>query len=161
MQLIGSVAGSIVRDNVIDGADYAGILFGTNKNSDVSGARITGNQVRDTCGRVRDCGAIYINDRGRRSSNILIADNQVSGFGPLAARGRAIYIDDWASHVTVRRNKIAGPGFNAFQIHGGHDNIIEQNSVDMQGIGALLGRVDKFEPISGGGEMDHSKEAVG
>ena len=25
----------------------------------------------------------------------------------------------------------------------------------------LLGRVDKFEPVSGGGEMDHSEEAVG
>ena len=25
----------------------------------------------------------------------------------------------------------------------------------------VLGGVDKFEPVSGGGEMDHSEEAVG
>ncbi|GEM_PF-2003698 len=27
--------------------------------------------------------------------------------------------------------------------------------------GIELGGVDKFEPVSGGGEMDHSEEAVG
>ena len=25
----------------------------------------------------------------------------------------------------------------------------------------MLGSVDKFEPVSGGGEMDHAEEAVG
>jgi hypothetical protein len=134
IHLTGTALGATVRNNVVSGANYAGILVDTNHGSDVSGLRITGNEVRDTCRSVEDCGAIYVNDRGRRSRDILIANNWVSGFGPVAVGGRAIYLDDWASHVTVRGNRIDGPGQFAFQIHGGHDNLIEHNSVKMAGI---------------------------
>lgn len=146
IHLTGTVTSATVRDNIVRGADYAGILVDTIHTSDVSKVRIIGNQVGDTCRRVYDCGAIYVNDRGRRSRDILIANNQVMGFGPVSVGGRAIYVDDWASHVTVRKNHIAGPGRFAFQIHGGRDNRIEGNTVQMRDISTLL----LYQPAVGG-----------
>lgn len=145
IHLTGSATDAVIRDNIVKGADYAGIIIDTHVRSDISRATIIGNQVRDTCRRVHDCGAIYVNDRGRKSSNILIANNEVANFGPIAVGGRAIYIDDLASHVTVRRNRIAGPGRYAFQIHGGRNNIIEHNRVDMKGVDTLLRYIPRFD----------------
>lgn len=134
IHLTGSVSGSLVANNTVAGADYGGILVDTTSDSAISGVRILNNHVEDTCRRVADCGAIYVNDRARRSKGIVIERNQITGFGPPAAAGRGIYLDDWASHVLVRHNRIAGPGVFAFQIHGGHHNSIEHNVVNMKAI---------------------------
>ena len=134
IHLTGSVTQSVIDSNIVDGSDAAGILVDTDSQSDISGLRITGNIVRNTCRKVADCGAIHVNDRGRRSVDIAIERNEISGFGPAESKGRAIYLDDWASHVRVRHNRIAGPGVFAFQIHGGHHNLIERNVVDMKAI---------------------------
>lgn len=138
IHLTGTVTGAMIRRNLVTGADYAGILVDTDATADISGVQITSNHVHETCRRVHDCGAIYVNDRGRRSRGILIANNEVSDFGPVAVGGRGIYVDDWASHVTVLNNRIAGPGQFAFQIHGGNYNRIERNSVDMTKIAIPL-----------------------
>ncbi|QPC99694.1 right-handed parallel beta-helix repeat-containing protein [Qipengyuania soli] len=129
IHLTGNVAGAIVERNRVKGADYAGIQVDTNSNSDVSNIVIAGNRVEQTCRVIADCGAIYINDRGRSSRGTLIADNDVRDFGPPSAKGRGIYLDDWASYVTVRGNRIEGRGSYAFQIHGGHDNLVTNNMV--------------------------------
>lgn len=129
IHLTGNVAGALVDRNRIRGADYAGILVDTNSSSDVSNMVITGNRVEQTCRVVADCGAIYINDRGRRSRGTLIANNEVRDFGSPSAQGRGIYLDDWASNVTVRGNRIAGRGSYAFQIHGGRDNLVTDNKI--------------------------------
>lgn len=140
IHLTGTSTGALVEGNTVEGADYAGIIVDTNAASDVSDIKIWNNRVMRSCRRVHDCGAIYVNDWGRRSRNILIADNIVTNFGAVAVAvaGRAIYIDDWASHVTVRGNRIAGPGRFAFQIHGRHDNLITGNSIHMAGIASPL-----------------------
>ncbi|AYO77227.1 right-handed parallel beta-helix repeat-containing protein [Sphingobium yanoikuyae] len=134
IHLTGTSTGAVVEANTVDGSDYAGIIVDTDNNSDVSHVIIRSNRVQRSCQRIFDCGAIYVNDRGRRSSKILIADNVIADFGPASVEGRGIYLDDWASHVTVRGNRIAGPGHFAFQIHGGHDNRIAGNHIDMNGI---------------------------
>ena len=130
----GNVAGARIQSNVVSGADYAGIIVDTDTRSDVSDVRISGNRVTATCRRVSDCGAIYINDRSRRSRRIFIERNVVSGFSGEKVSGRGIYLDDWASHVTVTNNSVAGPGTYAFQIHGGHDVILSDNEVDLRQI---------------------------
>lgn len=134
IHLTGTSTGALIEANTVDGADYAGIIIDTEAGSDVSNTLIRNNRVTRSCRRVHDCGAIYVNDRGRRSGNILISDNVVTDFGPFAVGGRGIYLDDWASHVTVRRNRIIGPGRFAFQIHGGHHNRIAGNHIDMAAI---------------------------
>lgn len=138
IHLTGSIQNSkIINNNVID-ADFAGIVVDTTKVSDISGLRIIGNKVTNTCKVVKDCGAIYVNDRGRRSHNILIENNTVVNFGNPSVGGRGIYIDDWASNVTARNNYIVGPGRFAFQIHGGHDNNITDNRIQMNKIEQFL-----------------------
>jgi hypothetical protein len=131
IHLTGRVVDSLIDQSTIDGADYAGIIVDTNSQSDVSGLRITRNTVRHSCRKVADCGAIYVSDRGRRSQRIVIAQNRIADFGPSVLGGRGIYLDDWASNATVSENRIAGPGRYAFQIHGGHHNLIERNRVDL------------------------------
>lgn len=138
IHLTGNSYGARLENNTIQGADYAGLIIDTYPSSDISESRIIGNSVADSCRQVKDCGAIYVNDRGRRSRNIVISNNNVVNFGPANVEGRGIYVDDWASHVTVRNNRIAGPGQFAFQIHGGHDNLIIGNTVDMTGIASPL-----------------------
>lgn len=129
IHLTGSTAGAVIDSNIINGADYAGILVDTKITSDVSNITITRNRISQTCRRVADCGAIYINDRGRRSSGSRIAYNTVNDFGPQEAKGRGIYLDDWASHVLVEGNRVEGRGSFAFQIHGGNYNVIRNNTV--------------------------------
>lgn len=131
IHLTGSVADAVITGNLIEGADYAGILVDTNATSDVSRLTIADNVVRRSCRKVHDCGAIYVNDRGRRSRGTVITGNTIADFGPPSVGGRGVYLDDWASGVTVEGNRISGPGRYAFQIHGGGDNLIRGNQVDM------------------------------
>lgn len=138
IHLTGSVVGALIQDNVVMNMDYAGIIVDTTRSSDVSRVRIIENSVERTCRKVSDCGAIYINDRGKGSTDIAILRNRVTDFGPRSARTRAIYLDDWASHVVVAENRIAGPGEYAFQIHGGRRNSIKNNYVDLRRIDYVL-----------------------
>ncbi len=138
IHLTGNVAGAYVHHNYVRFADYAGILIDTTGDSDVSGVRIGYNDVRDSCRIVDDCGAIYINDRARQSRNIVIEENRVVNFGQSSGGGRGIYLDDWASHALVRSNTIRGSGRFAFQIHGGHDNVIQNNWIDSRQIMTIM-----------------------
>lgn len=138
IHLTGMVAGAVIAGNTIEHSGFGGIVVDTTENSDVSDVRIINNVVTDSCYKVNDCGAIYINDRGRRSTGIVISRNRVNGFGGAKVNGRAIYIDDWASNVTVAYNTIGGAGNYAFHIHGGHDNIIKNNTVKLEGIASVL-----------------------
>lgn len=138
IHLTGNSTGAYIHHNSVRYADYAGILIDTTSVSDVSNVRITYNRVLDTCRLIDDCGAIYINDRARRSSDITIRANHVENFGPVNAGGRGIYLDDWASHVVVLANSISGTGRYAVQIHGGHDNAIESNVVDARSIATVM-----------------------
>lgn len=156
IHLTGTSTGALVETNTIQGANFAGIVVDTDAASDVSNITIRNNRVTRSCRRVHDCGAIYVNDRGRRSRNILIVDNFVDDFGPISVGGRGIYIDDWASYVTVRGNRIAGPGRFAFQIHGGHNNFITGNSIEMADIASPL----VYEAAIGGTRATMTKNVV-
>lgn len=138
IHLTGSVPDAIISGNVIDGADYDGILVDTGAVSDVSRLTIEGNIVRHTCRKILDCGAIHINDRGQRSRGSVIARNRITDFGPPDTAGRGIYLDDWASYVLVHDNCIVGPGRYAFQIHAGGNNMIRRNTVDLRRIETAL-----------------------
>lgn len=134
IHLTGTVAGAIISDNRVEGADYAGIIVDTDARSDISGLRITGNVIHSVCRRIADCGAIHVNDRAGRSRGIVIEKNVIDGFGPQSVGGRGIYLDDGASYVVARANMISGPGVFAFEIHGGHHNEIDSNMIDMTAI---------------------------
>lgn len=144
IHFFGNIRNGRIMGNIIDSSDYAGIIVDTNESSDVSDFQITGNTVKNTCQKVADCGAIYINDRGRNSRNITISKNNIMNFGDTSTKGRAIYLDDFASYVTVVDNFISGHGSYAFQIHGGHDNTISHNHIDMDAIDQPI----LYQPVS-------------
>jgi hypothetical protein len=125
--------GTLVSRNVIEHTGFAGIIFDTTADGDLSNIVISKNSVTDTCRVQRDCGAIYINGRSRRSLGAIIEGNEVENFGPVGNETKGIYLDDWMSGAIVRRNRILGQGTYAFQIHGGSDNIITNNKVDVLG----------------------------
>lgn len=138
IHLTGTVRGALVENNKVINSDYAGIIFDTTDNSDVSNVRILSNLLKDTCRVVKDCGSIYINDRGRRSKGIIISGNTIEGFGTKISDGYGIYLDDWASNVVVKGNSITGPGQYAFHIHGGRDNVIRENTIFLEEIFAAV-----------------------
>lgn len=132
IHLTGTVSGAVVSDNKIVGADYGGIVIDTDTHSDVSGIVVSKNIVSNTCRVIRDCGAIYVNDRAQKSKSIKITDNTIEDFGPLSSGGRGIYLDDFASFVVVSGNKVSGPGVYAVQIHSGCHNLIKNNTFDLR-----------------------------
>ncbi len=79
----------LVETNMVRGADYAGIIVDTNATSDFSDVTIRNNCVTRNCRRARKFGAICVNNCGRHSWNIPIADNVVADLGPALVAGRA------------------------------------------------------------------------
>ena len=134
----GVVTGAYISGNKIGGADYSGIIIDTDLKSDVSNTKINNNVVVNTCRRISDCGAIYVNDRGKRSYSIEISYNTISNFGNNYTKGRGIYLDDFASGVTVMHNIITGPGSYGVQIHGGSNNYVDKNVIDKRSINQPL-----------------------
>jgi hypothetical protein len=138
IHLTGIIPGATIQRNTIIGANYAGILIDTNITSNVSKLTIKYNSIYSSCRTVSDCGAIYVNDRGKRSFGGVIADNIIEAFGSKGVSSRGIYLDDWASDMLVRGNRITGPGTFAIQIHGGSRNNIRDNIVNLDAIDEVL-----------------------
>lgn len=132
IHLTGTVSGAVISNNKIVGADYGGIVIDTDVHSDVSDIVVSNNVVSNTCRVIRDCGAIYINDRAQKSGSIQIIDNTIDDFGPPSSGGRGIYLDDFASFTVVSGNKVTGPGVYAVQIHSGSHNVITNNVFDLR-----------------------------
>ena len=92
------------------------------------------NVVQDTntaAGSI-DSGAIYLLGRSQVDTRTIVRDNLVNGTGaPHPAHTVAIYLDDLVSGVTVRANIVTGIGSDAIQIHGGQNDTIENNIIDI------------------------------
>jgi hypothetical protein len=151
---------NLVSDNAIDGAAApettgGGIfLHGARDN------RIAHNEIRDTAGfgigilnwddvtvnvgnvveynllrrtalGATDSGAIYVLGRSGVDSGTVIAGNVVDGVGAPGQHAVGVYLDDSTSGAEVTGNLIRGIASDAVQIHGGHDNVIEGNILDL------------------------------
>lgn len=162
IHLMGNVSGARVVGNTVAITDYSGIAVTTNPKSQVNDLQIARNTVRQTCRKIRDCGGIYISDRGRRSHGSVIEYNVIQDIGPADVGGRGIYLDDWASGVRVRYNQISGRGAYGMQIHGGSNNTIEHNLFDAR----LMTNAFYVQPVEGQaaatmtGNMLHSNRFV-
>jgi hypothetical protein len=78
-----------------------------------------------------DSGAIYILGRSQIDTKTIIHDNMVIGTGaPHPAHTVGIYLDDLSSGVVVQNNIVSGVGSDAMQVHGGRDNVINNNIMD-------------------------------
>ena len=89
------------------------------------------NVVRDVDREASDSGAIYLLGRSGRETGSVVEGNVVDGAGPPAAHTVGIYLDDSTSGVLVRGNVLRRQGQIALQVHGGSDNRIEGNLVEL------------------------------
>jgi len=93
---------------------------------------IASNAVLSTCQLENDCGAVYVQDKNTTSTGITIDNNFVRDAGYAAYPARPIYVDDGVSGATVTHNVVAaGLYIWAFTIHGGKNNTLSSNIVDL------------------------------
>jgi len=102
------------------------------------------NVVYNYCYDDYDCGAIGLQDYDTpRSTNVLVAYNYVRDgdlIGPShpvndgggIGGGRALYMDDGTSNVTLQGNIVTGKNQLCFDIHGGSNDIYKNNICDLQ-----------------------------
>ena len=150
---VGWIPNTTVRNNAIYNIVSFGIVVsGGDMSGDIDSAQISNNAVISTCKVVADCGSIYVQDTGASSRHIRISDNFVRDSGLRGAGARSIYLDDGVSGAIVSGNVSSGVFSFAFSIHGGSDNKILSNIVDMgraTNRGILLYQGDGITGMSG------------
>jgi hypothetical protein len=107
----------------------------------IDGTVIKNNVVLNAVLRRTDGGAIYTNMfSGVQTNHVTIANNYVANYGSTVGGGaqpHGIYLDDTTSNATVTGNIVAAAtagvtnGPSAFLIHGGNNNTISGNIVDL------------------------------
>lgn len=145
---LGTASDVLIKGNTIKHTGYAGIIFAADASGDLSRATISDNVIIDTCRVKRDCGAIYVTGRTKRSTGTTITGNEVRDFGPCENATSGIYLDDGMSGAVVRGNTISGQGTYAFIIHGGSHNLIENNTIRTDGSFLLYQTLAKAPPMS-------------
>jgi len=98
------------------------------------------NLIQDSALTADDSGAIYILGRSGVDTETVVAGNIIDGVGGGGRHGIGIYLDDSTSGVTVTHNLVRRMSADAVEIHGGSNNLIENNVLDVSqgGVSAVL-----------------------
>jgi len=128
-----------ISHNLIRNANYCGIIVLASSGSTqiITNLTIEYNAIYDTMKTVADGGAIYVQDVPHLSTGITINNNIIGNYGSPTNQSKAIYFDDEMSNVTAKNNIVYGTGSFAFQIHGGNNNVFENNIFDISGAAQL------------------------
>ena len=89
------------------------------------------NRLQATTLTAEDSGAIYILGRSGIDTQTIVAGNVIDGVGSQNRHNVGIYLDDSTSGAVVTHNLIRRVGSDAVQIHGGSDNVVENNLLDL------------------------------
>jgi hypothetical protein len=89
------------------------------------------NLLRDTALTAQDSGAIYVLGRSGADTQIVIAGNVIDGAGTGGEHVVGIYLDDSTNGAVVTHNLVRRAGSYAVQIHGGSDNLVVNNLMDL------------------------------
>lgn len=128
----GATPNTHILHNVVRNTTGYGIgVWALQETDDISGALVRGNVVLNSCMEAKDGAAIYICDRTAASKDILVEENFIRDYGAYENELRGIYLDDWASNITIRANIITGKGTQPLLIHGGSNNIVTGNIIDI------------------------------
>lgn len=126
------VRGNRIAHNLIQ--DTAGFGIGVS-NWDAATVNVANvveyNVLRDTAMTAQDSGAIYILGRSGADTQVVIAGNVIDGIGAAGRHNVGIYLDDSTNGAMVVRNLVRRAGSDAVQIHGGSDNLVENNILDL------------------------------
>ena len=130
------VRGNRVASNLIENTAGMGIGISNWDAATVNvGNAVIGNTIRRVNLTAWDSGAIYLLGRSQVDTRAVIASNWVDGVGvPDPDKQRhnvGIYLDDSTSGAVVVGNVVRNAGSDAVQIHGGSDNLIANNILDL------------------------------
>jgi hypothetical protein len=127
------VSNAQVTHNYINNCAGPGIMVESASASDPNNnVTIAYNAVYNTSTNLNDTGAIYILDRGHVSTGQVINNNIIGNYGEAgSSNSKGVYLDDEASNVLVENNIIYGTGEFMFQIHGGNNDVFENNVFDI------------------------------
>lgn len=134
----GTVPNTRILNNVIRNTTGYGIgVWSLQTGDDISGTEVRNNALLNTCITARDGAAIYTNDRTILSDSIFIENNFIRDYGQFDNFVRAVYLDDHTSNTTVRGNIMAGTGRQPILVHGGFNNNITGNILDLGSTGKM------------------------
>lgn len=134
----GTVPHTRILNNVIRNTTGYGIgIWSLQTGDDITGTEVRNNVLLNTCITARDGAAIYTNERTLLSENIVIENNFIRDYGQFENYVRAVYLDDHTSNTTVRGNIMAGTGRQPILVHGGYNNNITGNILDLGSTGKL------------------------
>jgi hypothetical protein len=121
----------------------------------MSNASIDRNLLIDTCTSTTDMGALYYQDTQRSSTGVQFTNNYIlrTGNAPGSDNIHAIYLDDGASNVYVGGNIVVTKSEWGWMIHGGNNNLIENNIFDVSN-GNSWGLYGTSTEFGTGGHMD-------
>lgn len=139
-----------IASNLVENAAGMGIGIANWDAATINlGNAVIGNTIRRVNLTATDSGAIYLLGRSQLNTRTLIAANWVDGVGAMAGgalAGRAlagapgleaqrhnvgIYLDDSTSGAVVVGNVVRNVRSDAVQIHGGSDNLVANNILDL------------------------------
>ena len=127
-----AVSGNLISGNHV--LHSAGMGIGIENWDDTtinSGNAVTGNVIIDSGRNSSDSGAIYTLGRSARDTRTIIAGNLIDGTGRSDRHAVGIYLDDSSSGVDVLNNLVRNIGSDAVEIHGGNDNLIRGNRIEL------------------------------
>lgn len=121
-----------IAHNIIQNTAGFGIgVLNWDLNTNNVGNSIEYNIIKTTNQTAEDSGAIYILGRSGLDTGMVIAGNIIDGVGSSKHHNVGVYLDDSTSDVSVVQNLIRNVGSDAIQIHGGSNNNIENNIIDL------------------------------
>ncbi len=134
--------GNVVTHNFVHDTQTAGISMAAGSTGEsIKGNAITFNKVwRTNSSGQLDSGGVYALDRTAAQSGCIIAYNDVRDTSKNASGGgpgngcdntKGIYADDMASGFTIAYNIISGNEAMAIQYHGGTNNKVYGNILDV------------------------------
>jgi hypothetical protein len=137
-----------IYNNLIYNVTSKAIAAEATQSGDVySGTDIEHNVILNANSTNQDNGAIYLQDlNGGASTNITIKDNFIRDYGSAGAFSKGIYLDDGASNTTITGNIIAGAGQFAVQYHGGDNNVVSGNIIDLGSSGNQFAAIYQTSP---------------
>jgi len=92
---------------------------------------IQSNKVLNADLTSSDSGAIYILGRSDAAIGTLVRMNFIDGTGPASQHSVGIYLDDNTNDVSVEANIVRNVGSDAVQIHGGSNDHVTGNVLDL------------------------------
>ncbi|MFN8554995.1 MAG: GDSL-type esterase/lipase family protein [Candidatus Obscuribacterales bacterium] len=154
---------TLVANNYIHDLQYMGIQAGRSSDlsaaaGDYSGTVISGNVIDHVMQGRHDGGAIYLwNARKQISGGEIIENNFITNYSSSTlGDGKGIYLDDGASNTIVRGNVISETDpqkstSEAIFIHGGINNTITNNLIDLGDSGKIAALGYASSPLHPGG----------